>query len=104
MSARAAGKVYLREYSRGADHLVAVCDSSVLGKVFREGRFILDVTPRFYGGELVDLAQAITAIANATIANLVGNDIVQAAVSAGLIHKDAINVVEGVPHAQRMQL
>ncbi|MHA1713098.1 MAG: DUF424 domain-containing protein [Candidatus Ranarchaeia archaeon] len=97
-----AKKVYLREYRKGQVLLVVICDQNTLGKTFKEGRYILDVTRRFYGGELVELSYAVARISKATIVNLVGNDIVSAAVEADLIHPDAIRRIQGIAHAQRM--
>ena len=95
-------KVYLREYQRGKEIIVAICDQDTLGNVYKENRLILDVTPRFYGGDLVNIPQAISRIKQASIVNLVGNNIVDAAVKADLIHPEAIHRVQGIAHAQRM--
>ena len=97
-------KVYLREYTPGSKRLVAICDQEILGQIFREGKLILNVSPKFYGGDLVELSYAISRISHATIANLVGNQIVDAAIKAELIHPDAIAKVKGVAHAQRMTI
>ena len=95
-------KVYLKVYTREKALVVAVCDEEILGKKFQEGKFVLDITPNFYGGNKVDITHALTQIRKATIANLVGPNIVKAAINAKLIHPDAALQVQGVPHAQRM--
>ena len=97
-------QVYLREYRRGREIIVAICDQDTLGNVYKENRLILDVTPRFYGGDLVDVPYAIAQIKRASIANLVGNIIVNAAIKADLIHPEAIHHVQGIAHAQRMTI
>ena len=97
-------KVYLREYTPGRERLIAICDQEILGQIFREGKLILNVSPKFYSGELVELSYAISRISHSTIANLVGNRIVNAAIKAELIHPDGIAKVEGVAHAQRMTM
>jgi hypothetical protein len=95
-------KVYLHTYARAKTIVVAACDENILGKKFKEQKFILDVSEKFYGGDLVDVSYAISQIRKATMANLVGTNIVTAAIEAQLIHPDAIHKVQGVPHAQRM--
>jgi hypothetical protein len=97
-------KVYLREYTPGPEILVAVCDQDVLGQTFREGKMVLKVSSKFFGGDLVEVSYAINRISKATIANLIGNCIVDAAIQAKLIHPDAIVKVEGIAHAQRMTM
>lgn len=102
MSNSIPNKVYLKVYAREKGFIVAVCDKEILGKKYHEGKFILDVTPKFYGGNLVDITYALTEIRKATMANLVGTHIVKAAIEAKLIHPDAVHQVQSVPHAQRM--
>lgn len=104
MSRKITEKVYLRVYTREKAIVAAVCDKDQLGCKYKEGQFILDVSPKFYGGDLVDIPYALTQIKKATMANLVGSTIVNAAIEAELIHPDAIHQVQGIPHAQRMTI
>lgn len=92
--------VYVKEHWWGVDHVVAVCDKELLGRVLdnKGSRFYID--PAFYGGRLVELSKALEIIGRSTIANLVGRNIVEAAVREGLVHPDAVIEVDGVPHAQ----
>ncbi|MEM3527597.1 MAG: DUF424 family protein, partial [Candidatus Bathyarchaeia archaeon] len=46
-------KVYVKVYVKDRQKLVAVCDSNLIGKTFREGKLKLEVTSKFYEGELV---------------------------------------------------
>jgi len=62
------------------------------------------VSEEFYGGELVDAKTCLRHLAKATIANMVGKKSVQTAINAGLVHEQAILLIEGHPHAQWVKL
>jgi hypothetical protein len=97
-------QVYLNTYHKASEIIVAICDADLLGCCFKEGKFRLAINENFYGGKLVSIDKAINALENATIGNIVGVKIVKAAIKAGLIHKDGVLRVEGIPHAQRVTL
>lgn len=97
-------KVYLSERYVGRDILVAACDEDVIGKTFREGNLKLEVKESFYGGRLVTIEDALKAIEQATIVNLVGNVIISKAIEAGLIHPEGVIRIQGVAHAQKVIL
>ncbi|MFW9918465.1 MAG: DUF424 domain-containing protein [Candidatus Thorarchaeota archaeon] len=96
--------VYIR-VRETLDHvLVSVCDEELLGKILVEGKIKFNVSKEFYGGELVDTETCIKHLKNATVANMVGKNTVEAAIEAGLVHKNAILYIQGEPHAQWVRL
>ncbi len=97
-------RVYIKRYETGRDVLVAVCDEELLGRRFTEGKLVLDVTKEFYGGRLITIDEAIGELKEATIANIVGKNIVKEALKEGLIHEEAILWVKEVPHAQIVKI
>ena len=83
--------------------VVAVCDSCLLGKRFEEGKFQLDVKESFYKGEEVSKEEAIETMKSmskedATF-NIAGEEAINAAINAGIISKDAVGKIQGVPFA-----
>jgi len=82
--------------------VVSVCDEELLGMtiVDNERGISFRVDEPFYGGELVDLEEAIRAIESSTQANLVGNRIVEAAIERGLASRESVLKVGGVKHTQ----
>ncbi|MEK6847540.1 MAG: DUF424 family protein [Nanoarchaeota archaeon] len=83
--------------------IVAVCDSSILGKRFEEGKFQLDVKESFYRGEEVSEEKAIKimkdmAAEDATF-NIAGEESVNAALKAGIITKESVGEIQGIPFA-----
>ena len=84
--------------------LLAVCDAEILGKTLREGKIIFCIKEEFYRGAKVTIEEAVTMIANSTIVNLVGKNIVRKAIESGYVHPEAVLNIEGVPHAQIVKL
>lgn len=96
--------VYVR-IRKTHDHvLVAVCDETLLGKTLVDGDFQFNISEDFYGGQLVDVETFLEQLKDATIVNMVGQISVEAAVNAGMVHKQAILYIDGHPHAQWMKL
>jgi hypothetical protein len=84
--------------------LVAACDEGILGKTLVDGKVRFEVKSSFYKGNRMDVDRALELIGGCTIANLVGKEIVEKAVEAGLVHPQAILRICGVPHAQIVKL
>jgi len=81
--------------------VVAICDSSLLGKRFEEGKFQLDIKESFYKGKEVSEEEAIETMKSmlkedATF-NIVGEEAVNAALAAKIITKDAVGTIQGIP-------
>nr|WP_290723207.1 DUF424 domain-containing protein [Archaeoglobus sp.] len=90
----------MRVYRVKGEVLVAVCDSDIVGRTFREGELKLEVKESFYGEEEVGEEEVKRALRNATIANITGSKAVSLAVRIGIIDKNRILYIEGCPHAQ----
>uniref|UniRef100_A0A7C2SD21 DUF424 domain-containing protein n=1 Tax=Archaeoglobus fulgidus TaxID=2234 RepID=A0A7C2SD21_ARCFL len=90
----------MRVYRVRGEVLVAVCDSDIVGKTFREGDLKLEVKESFYGDEEVGEEEVKRALRNATIANITGSKAVNLAVKVGIIDKSKILYIDGCPHAQ----
>ncbi|MEK6823908.1 MAG: DUF424 family protein [Nanoarchaeota archaeon] len=83
--------------------LVAICDSELLGKCFEEDLFQLNVKESFYKGEKKTEQEVIQIIKDmksedATF-NIVGERSTNCAIKAGLISKDSIKTIQGIPFA-----
>ncbi|TMI32389.1 DUF424 family protein [Candidatus Bathyarchaeota archaeon] len=77
------GLVYARSYKTEKGTMVACCDKELLGKIFREGKLKLSLQTNFYGNATVDLLEALVLLDGADILNLVGQNIVRAAIERG---------------------
>ncbi|MHA2201817.1 MAG: DUF424 domain-containing protein [Candidatus Thorarchaeota archaeon] len=97
-------KVYIRVNETHEHYVVAMCDKPLLGKTLKHGNVQCKVSKEFYGGELADLTTCVNHLKKATIANMVGEKTVKAAIKAGLVHEQAVLYIEGHPHAQWVKL
>ena len=83
--------------------VVAIADSDLLGKKFEEGKFQLNVRENFYKDKEVNEEQLIKLIqlqkAEDATFNIVGSQSVKTAVKAGLIDKDSVGKISGIPYA-----
>ena len=72
-------------------------------EIFEEGKLQLDVKESFYKGEEVSEEQALKLIQNQSredaIFNLVGKKATQIALKAGIITKEGIGKIQGIPYA-----
>lgn len=97
-------EVYLNIIKTRDEILVAACDKNLLGKEFREGELHIYVNEKFYQGTLVNIKYALEEIERSTIANLVGEKIISEAIKAGLLHKDSVIYIQGIPHVQIIKM
>jgi hypothetical protein len=97
-------QVYVKSVRHGKDTVVAVCDEEILGKTLEGGRVPFTVSEGFYKGILGGVDEALEAMRQATICNLVGKRIVNAAIESRMVHKRAVIYFGEVPHAQIVKL
>ena len=97
-------EVYLNLRKIGNNVLLAICDAEILGKTLREGKIVFNVKEEFYKGAKVSVEEALDMMANSTIVNMVGKNIVRKAIERGYVHPEAILNIEGVPHAQIVKI
>ncbi|MGQ9543088.1 MAG: DUF424 domain-containing protein [Candidatus Bathyarchaeia archaeon] len=97
-------EVYVKVYVKDRQKLVTVCDRDLIGKTFREGRLKLEVTSRFYEGELATVCEAVKQLLDADMGNLVGKNAVKMAVENKLVNPDAVIYIAGIPHVQLIKL
>jgi len=80
--------------------VLAVCDSDLLGKKFEEKDLQIDLTSNFYKGEEKKEEEILELFKIASIINLVGKKSVELGIKAGIIDKEKVIKIKGVPHAQ----
>ena len=83
--------------------VVAICDSELIGKTFVEGKKQLDLRENFYRGEKKDEKQMIPLMIDLQkedcTFNIVGEKSVNAAIKAGIVGKEGISKIQGIPYA-----
>ncbi|MCC6013969.1 MAG: DUF424 family protein [Candidatus Verstraetearchaeota archaeon] len=93
-------EVYVRVRKTENDILITVCDCDLLGKKIVNGKLVLNISKEFYEGEKMSKEATLDILKKATIALFVGKTAVKYGIEAGLVHKDAIIEIGGVPYAQ----
>ena len=96
--------ISIKIYKQGNDLLIGACDEKLLGKKFEDGKFQIDVSKEFYGGERISSEVLKKYLQDATIANLVGKETIKCAIDLGLIDPECIIKIKGVPHAQMVRM
>ncbi len=91
--------IFLKKHTQGKNVVIAAADEEIIGKEFRENNRKLSVSNAFYRGELVEIEPAIEILRTARNLNIVGQNIVRAAIKAQIIHELAVLTIQGVPHA-----
>lgn len=93
-------EVYVNIRKANNDIFITICDCNLLGRRIIDGNLILDISKDFFGGVKMTKEAAVDVIRGATMASFVGELAVSCGIEAGLVHKDAIIRIGGIPHAQ----
>lgn len=87
-------------FRKQSDVLLAVCDTSILGKRFEQGDLILEINKDFYSGNKCDEKELKSLAKNATIINAAGEKTISLLEHEGIIGRGNILRISGIPHAQ----
>jgi hypothetical protein len=83
--------------------IVSICDSTLLEKTFEEGAKALNITKSFYGGEEKNQEEVLQIMedysANDATFNIVGKESTSLALKCGLVKKEGITSIQGIPIA-----
>lgn len=99
-------KKFLVKMHRAYREIVAVSDIGLLGKRFEDEKAQLEVNEHFYGGkdsktvnekQLMKILQE--AEENDACFNFVGKEAVNIAIKKGLVDKNSVIKIKGIPHA-----
>lgn len=80
--------------------VIAVCDENLLNKTLNDGKRSITVSEQFYKGDKKNEREVVAILKDATNANLVGKEAVAAGIKAGIVSKENVAIIKGVPHAQ----
>lgn len=96
--------ISVKVHKSGREVLVAACDHDILGKTFSSEKLKLHVSREFYEGQICEEEVLVERLQMATIANLVGERTVAAAIRCGFIDPECVLLIGGVPHAQMARM
>ena len=82
--------MYLKKHSNGEHIIIGICDSTLIGQVFRENGLKLDISETFYKGEEVSKEEATKALEEGSNLNLVGTETTHLAIELELALTEAL--------------
>lgn len=92
--------MYIKIHKNYDRSIIAVCDKELVGKKISEGKLCLDITERFYKGKEKSEEEIEEILEGASNINFVGEKSVALGMKLGLIKKEKVVTIKGVPHAQ----
>lgn len=98
--------MYLKIHETKEGKIVAVCDEYLIGKKFEEGDSILDLAKYkdFYKGKKASNDDIKNAFKTFSSANLVGEKSVKLAIYLGIVFKESVKYIKGIPYVQIYQM
>ncbi|MFX0083792.1 MAG: DUF424 domain-containing protein [Candidatus Hodarchaeota archaeon] len=94
--------VYLKIHIRDECETIACCDEELLNQVFIEGNLKIEISDRFFGGNLINIEDAINILKQASFFNIVGEKIIEKAIECKLLPREGVRFINGVPMAIKM--
>lgn len=95
-------KVYLKIHIRNEIETVACCDELLLNQIFTEGNLRIEINEQFFGGNLIDIDDAIEILKDASYFNIVGENIINKVTDLKILPKEGVRSINGVPMALKM--
>lgn len=77
--------------------LINICDEALIGKTLKEGKLQMHISRDYFGGQIVEPAQALKMMKESSIINLAGEQAVSIAISNNMGAKEAVRLIQGVP-------
>lgn len=77
--------------------MVNMCDEELVGSKVSEGKLEIKITKDYFGQEVVEEREAAELLYACSIANLVGERIVDKAVDMKMASKLSVRMINGVP-------
>jgi len=96
--------MFMKRYDVDGKVIIAVCDRDILGKEFKEGNLVLKLEESFYKGCEASENEVKEALVCTTIGNIAGERSIACAIGCGCVDPDTVIYIDGIPHAQMVQL
>ena len=97
-------KMYVKIHKDGSGKVLAICDENLIGKTLEDGNICINVSERFYKGEIKNDNEVIKLMKIAENINMIGKKCVKLALDNGIIQEEDIIMIKGIPHAQVLSL
>jgi len=87
----------LRKIKYQETQIINICDLDLVGKKINQGDFTINISKEYYYSEEITKEEATVLLKDASIINLVGNNIVELALDLKLAKRNSVKVIENIP-------
>jgi hypothetical protein len=95
--------IYIKVHSTDNGDIIAMCDSSLIDKVLKEGELEINIRDYsdFYKGELVTEQRASEILDPRRVysANIIGKESIRVAIKKKILDKNSVRKVKDIPYA-----
>ncbi len=95
-------RVYLKIHRRNGIDTVACCDELLLNQIFIEGNLKIEISDRFFGGDLLSIDKAVEVLKKALYFNIVGENITNKVIAHKILSKEGVKKINNIPMAIKM--
>lgn len=95
-------KVYLKIHRQNGIDTVACCDELLLNQILIEGKLKVEISDRFFGGDLLSIDKAVELLKKALYFNIVGENITNKAIALKILSKEGVKKINNIPMAIKM--
>lgn len=87
----------LRTMSYQGSTMVNICDIELVGTKLEQDEIVIDLTKEYFQQEIIEESKAESLLQRCSVANLVGQRIVNKAIEMRLAKKISIKTISGIP-------
>ena len=84
----------------GSPSVLAACDRELLGKTLKTGETDFHIREGFFFEKFIEAKELTELIKESHIINLVGEKAVECSILSGIVNRNSIKLIDGVPHIQ----
>ncbi len=89
---------YIKIHTSSVNSMLAISDVDIIGKSFIDGELKLDISERFYKGELVNINKIIDLITKFSNISIVGVKIINELKKLKYLKNEDIREIDGIPY------
>ena len=92
--------MFIKINKAGEKEILAVCDEDIVGKKFEQGDLCIEISEVFYKDKKVNRKELESLLKYYGDINIVGKQSIKITLELGIIEKESIIQIKGIPHAQ----
>lgn len=96
--------MYVKIHITGDRTIIAICDEELINKTFSQGKLMLEISERFYKGEVIEDEKILELMKKSSNLNIVGKKAINLAIKNKIIDKENVVLIQNIPHAQVYEL